>query len=287
MLPKQPETRTSPTFVNKKPVYTRLPFTVTAEGDLASLVDWLERFYKLRLLHQIRNLTVQLPAGADSNARRGSNNLVITMTLEALVLDNAETRKTLAPETPVDLPPLLAQPERQYASIAGKNIFYGSAPRQVATTAPTVDVMPFIKFDGVSHDGSVAIATLWDQYHNHDYRISPRSTGGYRVEVSYYINGRKRELRSGRNLEIHDNAGEIERLWEVIRINDRELILRDEEQYYRLHLGQSLADMVPLKTDEVKALGIKDDRGTTGEEEKAKDKEPPKDKDKEQPKEKS
>src|SRR5438105_1764052 len=119
VLPKQPKTRTSPTFVNKKPVYTRLPFTVTAEGDLASLVDWLERFYKLRLLHQIRNLTVQLPAGADSNARRGSNNLVITMTLEALVLDNAETRKTLAPETPVDLPPLLAQPERQYASIAG------------------------------------------------------------------------------------------------------------------------------------------------------------------------
>src|SRR5438552_2594084 len=73
VLPKQPETRTSPTFVSKKPVYTKLPFSVTARGDLASLIDWLERFYKLQLLHQIRQLTIQVPAGADSTARRGQN----------------------------------------------------------------------------------------------------------------------------------------------------------------------------------------------------------------------
>ena len=98
--------------------------------------------------------------------------------------------------------------------------------------------------------------------------------------MSYYINGRKRDLRSGRNLELHDANGDIERLWDIVKIDDRELILKDEEHYYRLHIGQSLADMVALKADEVKSLGLKDDiKKTTGEEEKAKDKEPDKDKD--------
>jgi hypothetical protein len=279
VLPKAPETRTSPTFTNKKPIYTRLPFMVTAKGDLASIVDWMDRFYKLPLLHQIRNLSIQLPAGSDSNARRGANDLDMTVTVEAILLDNAENRKTLVPEKPVDLPSVLATPNRQYASIAGKNIFYGSVPVGSGTTTPTVDAMPFIKFDGVSYEAGTPTATLWDQYHNHDYRIRPHSTGGFRVEVSYYINGRKRELRSGRNLELHDGKGEIERLWEIVRIDERELILKDEEHYYRLHLGQSLADMTALKSDEVKSLGLKDDiKKDASEEEKAKDKEPNKDK---------
>jgi hypothetical protein len=279
VLPKAPETRTSPTFANKRPIYTQLPFTVTAKGDLASIVDWMERFYKLPLLHQIRNLSIQLPAGSDSSARRGANDLDMTVTVEALILDSAEARKTLAPEKPVDLPSVLSPKDRQYASIAGKNIFYGSAPVQQSVTK-YVDVMPFIKFDGVSYEAGTPTATLWDQYHNHDYRIRPHTTGGFRVEVSYYINGRKRDLRSGRNLELHDANGDIERLWDIVKIDDRELILKDEEHYYRLHIGQSLADMVALKADEVKSLGLKDDiKKTTGEEEKAKDKEPDKDKD--------
>jgi hypothetical protein len=281
VLPKQPETRTNPTFANKKPIYTKLPFDVTAKGDLASIVDWMERFYKLSLLHQIRKITLQLPAGADANARRGANDLDMTVSLEALVLDNAEERKTLTPEKPVEMPSVLAVPERQYASIAGKNIFYGSAAPTISNDKPYVDVMPFIKFDGVSYDAGMPTATLWDQYHNHDYKIRPHTTGGFRVEVSYYINGRKRDLRSGRNLELHDTKGEIERLWEIVKIDDRELILRDEEHYYRLHLGQSLADMTTMKAEEVKALGIKDDIAKdASEEEKAKEKEAAKDKDK-------
>ena len=30
------------------------------------------------------------------------------------------------------------------------------------------------------------------------------------------------------------------------------MILRDEEQYYRLHVGEAMADMLPLKAAEVK-----------------------------------
>ena len=43
MLPKQPDTKHQPArFANKKPIYTRLLFTVKAKGDLASLVDWMD-----------------------------------------------------------------------------------------------------------------------------------------------------------------------------------------------------------------------------------------------------
>lgn len=283
VLPKQPETRTSPAFANKKPIYTKLPFTVTAKGDLASIVDWMDRFYKMRLLHQIRNLTITVPVGSDSNARRGQNDLDITMTLEALILDNAEQRKTLMPEKPVDLPPVLARPERQYASIAGKNIFYGSQQREATAQRPAVDVSPYVKFDGVSHEAGEATATLFDQYHNHDYQIRPTSSGGFNVEVSYYINGRKRQLRKGPTLQLQDSTGEVKWIGEIVRIGDRELILRDEDQYYRLHIGESLADMLPLKAAEVKALGIKDEISAEPPIE-AKDKDPAKDKGKTQDK---
>ena len=147
------------------------------------------------------------------------------------------------------------------------------------TLGADAEIMPFIKFDGVLYEAGVPTATLWDQYHNHDYRIRPHSIKGFNVDVSYYINGRKRDLRNSRNLELHDSSGNIDRLWEIVRIHDRELILRDEEQYYRLHIGQSLADMVPLKAEEVKAMGIKEDVASdAGEGDKAKDKEPAKDK---------
>jgi hypothetical protein len=259
VLPKQPETRTSPTFVNKKPVYTKLPFTVTARGDLASLVEWMEQFYKLRLLHQIRSLSITVPAGADANARRGQNELDIAMTIEALILDNAENRKTLLPEKPPQLPPVLAATDRQYASIAGKNIFYGTPTRETSAQRPAVDVSPYVKFDGVSHENGVATASLYDQYHNHDYQIRPNPAGGFSIDVSYYINGRKRQLRRGPTLQLQDSAGEVKWIGEVVRIGDRELILRDEDQYYRLHVGESLADMLPLKAADLKALGIKDE----------------------------
>lgn len=271
VTPKPPESRTSPTFANKKPIYTRLLFTVNAKGDLASLVDWMERFYKMRLLHQIRNLTVNVPPGGliaanpgrPDGGRRSAGELDVTMTIEALVLDNAEKRTTLQPEKPAELPSLLAQPARQYASIAGKDIFFGPPPASTGGAATAgIDLTPFIRVDSITPTGTTPTVTLWDAYSNQDYRIEPHSLGGYRVTVSFYINGKKRELRSSRNLEVHDSRGELQWMWEIVRIDDREIILRDEEGYYRLRVGETLQDMMtPLKPDELKALGIKETIG--------------------------
>src|SRR5438270_7449278 len=120
--PKEPDTKSAPQLPNKKPAYTRLDYVVNgARGDLATLVDFMERFYKLPLLHQIKTLTVQKPL---TTTRTGSTELDISMTIEALVLDQAPKRETLLPDATVKAPPVLARAPGQYASIAGKNIFF-------------------------------------------------------------------------------------------------------------------------------------------------------------------
>ena len=274
---RKPRTRTSPTFGNKKPIYTQLPFTVTAKGDLASIVDWIKRFYKLPLLHQIRNLSIQLPAGSDSSARRGANDLDMTVTVEALILDSAEAHKTLTPEKPVDLPSVLSPKDRQYASIAGKNIFYGSAP----FSSPRRN-----SWMSCRSSSSTACRTRPAR--------RPRLCGTS-TTITTTASGRTRPAASGSRCPTTSMAASaicaVAATWsarcqwrhraalDIVKIDDREMILKDEEHYYRLHIGQSLADMVALKADEVKSLGLKDDiKKATGEEEKAKDKEPDKDK---------
>jgi hypothetical protein len=264
IIPKPPDSKTSPQFATKKPIYTRLLFTVQAKGDLASFVDFLGRFYKLRLLHQIRNLTIQKPIGGESRGNApASIDLDVNMTVEALVLDNAEQRKTLLPEKPVDVPTVLARDDKAYAMIAGKNIFFGPPPPtpRGPTAAPSLDVTPFVRLNGITSGPAGLEATLWDGYHNRDYKISPRSLGGYRVEATFTLNNRKRAdaERSGQKFTLRDADGAISDEWVIVKIEPREVILRDDEEgkYYALHLGHTLAEMKPLAKDELTSRGIK------------------------------
>ena len=122
-----------------------------------------------------------------------------------------------------------------------------------------VDASPFIKLDSITVGPGGTVATLFDAYSNHDYVVKPRALGGFTVNVSYYINGRKRPLRSDRELVITDENNEEHKL-AVIRIDDRDLIVRDQEhQYYKVHVGQTLADMHQLTKDDLAALGIKEE----------------------------
>lgn len=264
IIPKPPDAKSSPQFATKKPIYTRLIFTVQAKGDLASFVDFLGRFYKLRLLHQIRNLTIQKPIGGESRGNTaGSIDLDVNMTVEALVLDNAEQRKTLLPEKSVDAPPLLARDDKAYAMIAGKNLFFGPPPPapRGPQAPPSLDVTPFVRLNGITSGPAGLEATLWDGYHNRDYKISPRSLGGYRVEATFTLSNRKRtdSDRSGQKLMLKDGDGAITDEWVVVKIEPREVILRDDEEgkYYALHLGHTLAEMKTLGKDELTARGIK------------------------------
>jgi len=105
---------------------------------------------------------------------------------------------------PVEVPPLLTRTDAQYAMIAGKNIFYGpslsTGQRELGPSY--IDTAPFVRLNGIVSGPNGLEATLWDMYHNWDYRISPRSLGGFQVEAYYVLGGRKRtdSERSGKTL---------------------------------------------------------------------------------------
>ena len=142
----------------KEPIYTRMNFTVAADGELADLVDFLERFYRAPLLHEIKRMDIRRPLTAlidTGPQRQNPNTLHVEMNVEALVLAGADKRKQLLPavdwtlagvdvlaslcSSPTGLimlpsgigptgplgPPILAAPARQYGSIAAKDIFFG------------------------------------------------------------------------------------------------------------------------------------------------------------------
>lgn len=255
--PKQLEAKTGPTFAkNKPPIYTRLVYIVQAKGDLNSLVAFMEKFYKLKTLHQIRNLSVQRPVSQD---RGRGNELDINLTVEALVLDVAEPRKTLLPEKTPDFPDLLAGGERKYAAIAGRDIFYGPAPAAaVEERKPSsTDYAQFIRFNGFTHSENGLELNLHDIFNNQEHLVRPRSDGdGFRVEVSYLLNGKKRTLRSGRTVDVLDEQGELQHRWLVMKANERELYLQDDDGYFVVHIGQRLSEMTRLSSEEAAQAGL-------------------------------
>lgn len=258
VTPKPIDTKTSPTLAkNKPPIFNRLVYTVQAKGELLNVVEFMEKFYKVRLLHQIRNFNLQRPVTPDRNR---ANELDVSMTIEALVLDVAEHRKTLKPEKEPDLADVLAGGERTYGMIAGKDLFFGPPPP--APTTPerprsTTDFAQFIKFVSFTDSEQSPVITMMDAYNNQEISIRPRADGdGYRVEVTYLLNGRKRTLRSGRTIDILDERGELQHRWLVLKVSEREVFLQDEDEYFVVHIGNRLSEMVKLSTEEATGLGL-------------------------------
>ncbi|HEX4591631.1 MAG TPA: hypothetical protein VH120_16965 [Gemmataceae bacterium] len=266
IIPKKPDAKSAPQYATKKPIYTKLDFTVQLKGDTASLVDFMDRFYKVHLLHQIRNMTIQKPIRIETTTPGGAatpnSDLDITLTIEALVLDNAEARKTLFPDKLVEVPPVLARTNDQYAMIAGKDMFFGpslSTGSRDGGPAYT-DASPFIRLTGTASGPNGLEAMLWDRLHNWEYKISPRSLGGFNVEAFYRIGDRKRSDRdrSGQTLALRDTDGNVMAEWQVVHIDPRAVILRDEKgRYFDVHMGDFLAQRRQLEKADLDALGIK------------------------------
>ncbi|MBX7102476.1 MAG: hypothetical protein K1X57_00240 [Gemmataceae bacterium] len=257
---KKPDARTAPVLMKgQPPIYTRLEYTLQAKGELICIVDFMEKFYDVPLLHQIRNLKIQRPTGSGTG-NRPTFDLDYVLTIEALVLDRADPRKTLLPEKPPTVPPLLARGERKYSAIAGRDLFYGPPPATpvVRQDKPTssADFAQFVKFDGYTDGDKGPVITLWDAFNSNEQTIRPDGEGGYKVEVKYLLNGRKRTLRSGKTIDVMDENGELQHRWLVLRANEREVYLQDEEFYYVLHIGQWLSEMHKLTTEEAAGLGL-------------------------------
>jgi hypothetical protein len=283
VIPEQPDVNSSPKLPGKKePIYTSLPFSVQAHGDLASLVEALDHFYETSLLHRVKSLTIQRPLtgsgppqqqqpqrpgmpGMPGGQQQRAHDLDINFTVEALVLAGAPPRSTLLPNinrlivaadamaalrhgptglglglwalgpTGLKGPRTRPQPNRLYASIAGKNIFYGMQNER--RPGEDVEVTRYVYLTDISTvDGTRTQAFLYDRWNNRHQRL--RATAGF--DSFRIVDG-----------DEHVTA-------KVIRINDREVIFRVDEAYYMIHVGQSLGDALkkPLTAEQRQVFGV-------------------------------
>jgi hypothetical protein len=249
------------------PVYTRLAYTVQGRADLAHFVRMLERFYRTPLLHQIKNLTIQRPLTPGSQQQ---GDLDVNMTVEALVVDGAEKRPTLLPGldrrfVAVDVvtalghglaglalvpwavgptgpvgPGTLAQRARDYAAIADKNIFFGNQRTVVQEKDTPLDPTRFVRLIDITHNDDRTQALLYDRYNNRYIRLRTDSGSGYDT------------------FGIEDERGETALRGKVMRIDQRDLIFRVDDNYYSIHLEQDLVDALrtPLTAEQVQSLGL-------------------------------
>jgi hypothetical protein len=259
------DSKTSPSIPGKGPIYSKLTFTVIAHGPLDSLVEALTEFYKTGLLHQIKNLSVQRALTARSAEQ--TNFLDINMTIEALNVAGAGKRPELLPN--VDMryfvfdaanvlqngpispvlagwaagpagalgPGRLAEPSRDYAEVAAKNIFFGAEAVDVAGKKEEA-VTRYVHLTDITRANNRWEAFLYDRYNNRQTRL--------RVEAGFD------------SFRILDDEGETVLRGKVVRMEPRELVFKVDNKYYALHVGQNLEEAMKrsLSSSKIRSLGL-------------------------------
>src|SRR5262249_52768843 len=214
-----------------------------------NFVAFLDKFYDAPLVHRIRTLKIDRPL-ASVNASR-QNELEFNLSIEALIVDGAENRKTLLPEG-VKSPHKKARSTAQYASIAGKDIFYGPPPPSIPTsfTGPQLEVAleDCIHLDLIDIGPEGPTASLYDVLNNKRYIIKRDAAGGFDVRTYWYLKTAKKLDDFGKELVIKDDKGEVVMEYKVIRIDATQIVIESEDTFYTLHVGESIKRVEELKT---------------------------------------
>ncbi len=222
ITPKSVETRSVPELSKGKPIYTKIAYEVILKKvDMWMLKDFLEGYYRLGLLHQITNFVIKKD---DDNTGKGAtrrNDLTVTFTTEAIIVDGADNRRTLLPVptayaaigggamykgiaatpeagravSPQPLVPVLASKGRDYSLIVRKDPFHGPWIDQkeqplkikVADVKIKSDEKPDAPRITVSGDGHVgakvtAIAS-GSLFPEGALKVELRTTGLYSIEL--------------------------------------------------------------------------------------------------------
>lgn len=261
---KQTELRAA-TPAAKRPPYTKLTYEVRANGELQSLVEFFEKFYRTPLLHHIRSLTITRPMTSTKSQEKDS--LDILMTIEALILDGAEKRKTLIATDlkEADLPKRLGRSTSQYAMIAGNNVFFGPYTKKSESSEPVADTpkkdsafLAYIRFNGATADDNGIKANIYDEYHQMFYVIRKRPTKTkYLVDTYEQVKDRKIRGDIGEEtLTIKDSAGSVYHKYKVLRVDLSDIYLEENGTIYRLHIGNMLAQAQKVSEDQARQLNL-------------------------------
>lgn len=267
LVPKQADTKKVSTGASKKEPFTRLTFTVTgAHASLDSLVQFLDRFYRTNLLHQIKTLTVRRPSTLGTQQR--ASELDIDLTVEALIVAGAENRTTLMPASSTTATSVLARSEGQYDSISAKDIFFGPTPVQRASQADTMDVRPHVYLTDITRERDrEAEGWLYNRWTGKKQRL--RASGGFNV------------------LFVQDGQDKVLARGQVVRVTDREIVFRAtafqpewaavlaatpqagpqalavnlllaKDKFFEIKVGKSVQEALamPLSMERLKELGL-------------------------------
>jgi hypothetical protein len=246
-----PDSKSAPTIAPKRPAYTKLTYDLTVKGELYHLVDFMQHFYQLPLLHTIKKINIIRPSDTRT---QGNRQLDVTMTVEALVLDNAQVRGTLLPVvreialvsgtaaysglnaksvaegrgSPIVPTGVLADTIREYLAIDGKNPFYGlrkEPPKRDQFVPPEDDHSPFVTLTSIiGYDDGKIVAVFRDKLDNHNYVVTQSPTGVIGVKGEWLLSGEWKTVpgysatKPGNVLFFGTIEGQNRREWRVRRV---------------------------------------------------------------------
>jgi len=193
--------------------YQEISFKISAKGSLAQLSDFLYRFYQAGHLHRISE-TILTPD-------RDSDDLVISMTIDALSLDDCKRSDSLTDRaSDLSLPPL----EEVKQAIVSRNIFaaYQPAvledPNGIELASGELDsLLAQARFTGMTH-----------------------GQGGWQMAIRMEDSGDILFFREGDPIEIGRFAGQITTL------DGRSAIVTLKNQQVLVRLGQYLSQAQSL-----------------------------------------
>ena len=248
-----------------RPAYTKVALEVTLKPvSYATLIDVLYRYYRLDLLQQITKFNVKRLEGGAAARRTGSvlqdrADLEVQFVTEAVILDGAENRRTLAPvptamgaaggaagygallHSPVvarrivrpEATTVLAAADRDYTLMLVKDVFHGppDPPQQAELPKPKEDTSRFIRLTGVGRnpDGT-GRAFIEDTASKQQYEIELTRKGGdliSEVVKYYFINRIKKAYAPETILDISESSSGTARKFRVIGLDGDALILAE------------------------------------------------------------
>jgi hypothetical protein len=205
----------------------RLVFQVEGQSRLEGVVRMLEDFHRTNLLHKVRQFSILKKKGS-------RNELDLKMTVEALLVDGAQVRDALTPDSVAVQPQVLAQPGRRYGDLGGRNVFFGTA---ASLTENRVQVLRHVRLTTLFYNGRRWEAYLYDQGKGGDERMLTATT------VTDFT--------------VTDRYNVLVLAGTVVHLDGSQMIFRSDGKYYRMRCGDFLYPAVdhPLPPEEVQSLG--------------------------------
>ena len=198
--------------------YQTFSYKLTGKASLNSLTKLLQRFYGAELLQLIKSLSIK-PLDQ-------SNNMDISMDIEAIALDTAKRTPTIE-LNPGSNATILETLESQVLKINERALFSMYRPPAPANSAPPVPVQPEQEFTEAMYTYVSAILEV---------------NGVYQVWIDRRLKGDKLKLRLGDHLDIDG----IDCVIRDITLDKITIAAKEEDQaeeeFYSIRVGKCIND---------------------------------------------